>query len=75
MIVNLDRLEESPEFLQSETDLRLFRRVIGGLVLYEITPGEEPLVLPRVYRLDVAEQPAPDLSDPGQTDPDLPGAD
>lgn len=46
-VIIVDRVEEDRELrLPDESPLHLFKRTIGGLALYELTPLDEPRVLP-----------------------------
>ena len=48
-----DRQLPEPE----SAGLHLFRREVAGLVLYEITPASEPVILPQVYQPEIPSDP------------------
>jgi len=59
IVLLVDRVKDDRELhLPKKSDLHLFRSEIGGLVLYEITPGIEPVILPRVYQPEASIPPA-----------------
>ena len=50
VVVFVDRAERDPSTLQEPTEgLHLFRRPLGGLVLYELTPLEYPALLEQFF--------------------------
>ena len=51
VVLIVDRVADDRELEDPPGEgLRLFRRTIGDLLLYEITPGDEPAILPLVYQ-------------------------
>lgn len=58
VMVFVDRLsaDTHPQLPPGETNLHLFRRVLGSIVLYELTPLEQPRVMDFLH---LAAEPAP----------------
>lgn len=53
VVVLMDRVSEDRSLgVPADSGLRLFRKRIGNLVCYEITPREKPVVLDRLYDPD-----------------------
>lgn len=51
IMVMIDRAEntENRPTVMPDSDLRIFEQRVGDLIAYEITPLEEPIVLPRMF--------------------------
>ncbi len=56
MIIDQARFDRQLPELES-LGLHLFRREVAGLVLYEITPAAEPVILPKVYQPEIPIDP------------------
>ncbi|MDY7108927.1 MAG: hypothetical protein SYC29_09855 [Planctomycetota bacterium] len=64
VIVFIDRLEaDDGPTVPEASDLNVFRRELGKLVLYELSPLEEPRLLPHFYDPDAQDD---DSTRPGQ---------
>ena len=50
VIVFVDRLDKDSPQTITDPNLHVFRREVGNLVLYEVTPFESPLFIERFYQ-------------------------
>lgn len=56
VVVFIDRVERDSQLPQTLTgDLRVHRRTLGSLVLYEVTPLDEPTILPALRRVEQSD--------------------